>query len=207
MSTESTARPPELKLKLETEWQRQVRRFIVLDFHEALGSTEADYRASLPRFTSQPEAFRGRFDLPLLVETRIPVAEQARRAGLAYNLEDLNVRDWEEDPQGYKTPETPYKTWAQDGKKNLRRPVREVRKTLEPDERGGTELDGVAFYIAYPEVFEDHFIDMPGSSVESVLAPFLRVWFNEPKLRSHRIDASGSKFGSLTCGRELMKAG
>ena len=104
-----------LEQHLGAEWSRQTQRFIDLGFHEELGLSEQEYLDSLPRFGLQPESFKGRFDIPLIVETKIPVVRQCKLAGIDYYLEGLKVCDWPGDPQGYITPEKPYFTWVQDG--------------------------------------------------------------------------------------------
>ena len=191
----------ELTPDLEGEWQRQAENFIRLGFHKALRMREGRYVDSLPHFSPQPENFKGRFDIPLLVETRLPVPQQARLAKVTYYLEGLNVRDWEEDPLGYQTLDHPYTTWVQDGKKNLKVSVENVRAELESDERGGTEYDGIAFYIHHPEILEDHFIDLPGTSVGAGGAPCLGVFGGEPELNGNFVDDASPRFGSLSCGR------
>lgn len=155
------------EISLEEEWQRQAGRFIKLGFNRELDLSAKKYLASLPKFEPQPESFSGRFDIPVLVETRIAPSRQADMAGLPYYFGGLNIRDWESDPSGYRTSISPYTVWMQDGKKNLGRSVKGVRKTLKPDERGATEYDGVALLIANPTVLKDHYIDLPGASVGS----------------------------------------
>lgn len=189
------------RAKLSLEWQRQARRYVKLGFHTELGLSPEDYLASLPKFEPQPESFRGRFDIPVLVETRIALFRQAELARLAYYLGGLNVRDWESDPSGYKTPDSPYTTWMQDGKTNLGRSVRAVRRTLEPDERGATVHDGVALWIVTPDLLNDHYVDLPGTSVESDFAPYLHQWHGEPEVSYVLVDFALSEFGSPSCGR------
>jgi hypothetical protein len=78
-------------IDLSKEWENQGKRYVELGFHKELGMSSEEYLASLPRFEPQPEKFQGRFDIPLLVETRIKPAKQAELAGLPYYLSDLNV--------------------------------------------------------------------------------------------------------------------
>lgn len=189
------------RIALDLECRRQARRYVELGFPRELGLSGEDYLASLPRFEPPPESFRGRFDIPVLVETRIAPKRQAGLAGLAYYLGGLNVCDWEADPKGYKTPETPYTTWMQDGKKNLKRSVSDVRSTLKIDERGATEYDGVALWIAKPSVLNDHSVDLPGTSFGSNDAPYLHQWLGESRVNCHHVGNAYSRFGSASCGR------
>ena len=197
--SESKTAVPEINL--DAEWQRQAGRRIELGFHTEIGLSEEDYLASLPKFEPQPEAFRGRFDIPVFIETRIAPKRQAELAGLTYYLSDLNVRDWEDDPKGYKTPANPYATWMQDGKKNLNKSVSTVRKNLAPDERGATEIDGISLFIANPEILKDHYIDFPGTSVGADYAPYLSRWGGGPEVSCGRVDFADSSYGSASCGR------
>jgi len=188
-----------LSADVEKEWQIQAEKYIGLGFHKELGMSEAEYKSSLPQFESQPEAYIGRFDIPLLVETRIPAERQAELAGISVYYS--YSRDWEGDPEGYKTPTVPYTTWVQDGTKNLNKSVGKVRDNLVVDERGGTEFDGIALYIKDPEILEDHALDLPGTSVGSVLVAYLSRWDGEPKLRDHLVGGAGPDLGSVSCGR------
>ncbi len=190
-----------VELNLEAEWSRQIRKFIAFGFHQELGLPEQGYLDSLPKFEPQPGNFRGRFDIPVLVETRISVKRQCELAGVDYFLGDLSHGDWPKDPEGYKTPDSPYITWMQDGAKNVKKSVERVRKELAQDERGGTDFDGIAFYIIHPEVLGNHFIDLPGTLVESGHAPSLGLWVGRPKLYYYWVVYAHPGFGSLSCGR------
>lgn len=187
-------------LGLEAEWQKQSHRFIKLGFHIERGLTEDAYLESLPRFSSQPEQFKGRFDIPILVETKIPVKRQCELAGVNYFLEGLDVKDWKNDPRKYETPQDPYTTWMQDGKKNLKREVRDVRNSYAKDERGATEFDGIALYIAHSEILKDHSIDLPGTQVGSHYAAYLHLGFHGPELDDCRVDFANPDFGAASCG-------
>lgn len=187
-------------LDLEAEWTRQSQRFIELGFPTELGLSDSVYLESLPRFTSQPEQFKERFDIPVVVETRIPVIRQSKLAGVNYFLKGLEVKDWKKDPRKYKTPDDPYTTWMQDGKKNLNITVKNVRNYFAKDERGATEFDGIALYITHPEIIKDHGIDLPGTLVGSDRAPYLRLWDGGAELRCSHVDLADPDFGSASCG-------
>lgn len=190
------------KTTLETEWKRQANRLIELGFHNELHLTEQAYLASLPKFEFQPKSFEGRLDTPLLVETRIPIERQAELAGIDYLLEGSERGDWPEDPQNYQTPKLPYTTWTDEGARFMNRKVADVRRELAPDERGGTEFDGVALYIAKPDVLKKRFLDLPGTAVGSGFAACLRVWGGRPGLDYDLVGSALPGFGSLVCGRK-----
>nr|AQS34449.1 hypothetical protein [uncultured bacterium] len=186
---------------LNAEWERHASRYVELGFHKVLELSERKYRESLPRFGPQPESFKGRFDIPRLVETRIDVAKQAELVRIRYLLEGYNVRDWEQDPRGYKTPKLPYVAWMQDGRAYLGKSVASVRRLMATDERGATEFDGIALYIMDHNILEDHFIDLPGTSVESDDAAGLDLWNGGPELNCDWVGGGYSRFGSASCGR------
>ena len=191
----------EPKLNLNQEWMRQSQRYIDFGFHTKLGLTEEEYLDSLPKFEPQPEAFKGRFDIPVIVETRILPQEQAALAKLNYYLGELKIADWSKDPNKYKTPDKPYTTWMQDGKGNLNKSVENVRKALAKDERGASIFDCIALFIARPEILKDHSIDLPGTSVGSVDAACLGVWFDRPEVCYGRVGHANPGFVSASCGR------
>lgn len=192
-----------VELNLDPEWSRQIQRFIELGFHKELNLSEREYLDSLPKFGPQPEQFQGRFNIPVVVETRIPVKRQCELARIRYFLGGLKVTDWTDDSKGYRTPDRPYATWLQDGKKNLYRAVEAVRKELAEDERGGTEFDGIALYIAHPQVLKEHFLDLPGTKVGPVSAPCLSLCFGGPRLYYRWVGDADPRFGSVSCGREI----
>lgn len=197
------------KTTLEAEWQRQANRFVELGFHKELivdgrrvELTVQEYLKSLPRFESQPKEFRGRLNTPLLVETRIPIEKQMKLARIRYFLEALNKGDWSEDPQGYETPKLPYTTWTDEGARFMGRKVEDVRRELVPDERGGTEFDAVALYIAKPDVLKTRSLDLPGTAVGSDDAAYLALWYGQPELDYDFVGNASPAFGSLVCGRK-----
>jgi hypothetical protein len=149
----------------------------------------------------QPESFKGRFDMPVIVFGQIPAEDQAKLAGVKYYLKGLNVRDWEEDPRGYRTPKGAYMTWMHDGRKNLLRSVEIVRSTLDTDERGATIYDGIGLYIARPNILTDHYVVLPGTSVGSDRAADLGLRDVGPRLGVGFTGNAAPGFGSASCGR------
>lgn len=187
---------------LEAEIERQTRLYIVRDFHKRLRMSESRFKDHLMELAvPQPEAFRGRFNIPVIAFGQIPTKEQARLAGINYYLDGINVSDWEEDPQGYITPKRSYLTWMQDGTANLNRKPTAVRDTLAVDERGATIQDGIGLYVAHPEVLNSHYLDLPGTSVGSGCIADLVLWDGRPELGSNLADDADPRWGSASCGR------
>lgn len=189
---------------LNAEFERLTKRYQELEFHKYLRVSAGVFKDTVMNLVvPQPESFRGRFNIPVVVFGQIPPEKQAELAGLNYFLGGLNVRDWEFDPKGWETPKTPYTTWMQDGKENLNRSVsvRDVRKTLEADERGATVYDGVALLIVNQSVLDDHYVDLPGTSVGSGYAPSLDRCDGRPEVYYYLTGYARPGFGSASCGR------
>lgn len=186
---------------LDKEWQRQVNKLVKLGFHKEMGMTKKAYVESLPKFTSQPESFKGRFDIPVIVDPRINWRRQCELAEISNYISREDVRDWKDDPKGYKTPETPYITWMQDGTKNLDKSVQGVRQNFSEDERGATLYDGLSLVILHPEIMKKHNIDLPGTSVGSDGGPGLHGNSFGLKLDDGWVSTHGSGWGSVSCGR------
>jgi len=191
---------PTTELDIENERQRQANE-LARFFAEELRMTREEYIASLPQFTSQPEAFKCRFNIPVIVETRVSPKRQCELAGINPLLDTLECQDWSSDPKDYRTPDTPYVTWMNDGRPNLNTPVMTVREILEDDERGGTIFDGIALYIVHPKILKDHFLDLPGTQFGLDKAPYLFDRDGQPRLYYRKVDGADSSYGSVVCGR------
>ena len=194
---------PEITLEEETE--RLVGRFQELGFHQhkKIRMSRGKFKDSLMELVvPQPENFKGRLKTPFIGCGKIPIEDQCSLAGIDYVLKGLNVLDWPEDPQDYKTPDGFYLAWTDEGARFMNRKVIDVRQDLALDERGGTEFDGIALYIAKPQVLEKRFLDLPGTSVGSDGAAGLRLWHGRPGLRDYFVDDAYPRFGSLVCGRQ-----
>lgn len=195
---------PELKLRYE--WLRQAQKYLKLGFHKELrGLSEQEYLDSLPKFGPQPENFKGRFDIPVIVETRISVERQCELARIDSRLGALPRVDWTNNSKDYKTLNGPYIIWMQDGAKNLRKKVEIVREELAKDERGATIFDGIALYLAESRtLLRDHFIELPGikigTKVGSISVPCLSLWSCRPTLRYHTVGRAYPNYGAVTCG-------
>jgi len=189
--------------ELQTEWERDAQK--LADFFAKLErKSEAEYMDSLPKPFAQPESYRGRFDIPLIVTVPtkdVPLAEMLKAGGISSYYDAGRTKDWEED--SYQTPDRPYFTWVSDGGLNLNKSVEDVRTSLIHDSRGGTLLDGIGVVIKNPDILKHHFLDLPGSQVGSGFAPFLDRWSERPRLYRHFVDRADPSFGSVVAGREI----
>ena len=196
------------EIPLEAEVEKRVGRYLELEFHKhkAIRMSAEKFKDSLMKLAvSQPENFKGRIDTPVIVCGQIPIKDQCELSGIEYFLSGLDVRDWPEDPQKYKTPKDFYMTWMDEGVRFMNRKVQDVRKELASDERGGTAFDGVALYIAKPNVLQTRFLDLPGTALgplDGVSLGLLWDGSGRPFLYCSFVDHALPAFGSLVCGRK-----
>lgn len=187
---------------VQAEIERQAGKYLELGFHKKLRTSPGRFKDGiLDLVVPQPETFVGRFDIPVVTFGQIPVKDQAKMAGIEYYLDGLSVRDWEQDPRGYRTPEGAYLTWMQDGTINLNKKPTAVRDALATDERGATIQDGIGLYIVRPEVLKNHFIDLPGTVVGSDGVAGLDLWDGRPELGGFLADDAYPVWGSASSGR------
>jgi hypothetical protein len=188
---------------VEAEVERAVSSYREAGFATQLGMSPNRFKDSIMGLVAaQPEAWRGRFDLPRIrIGPQIPIGDQYKMLGLNYVLGGLRVSDWEEDPGGYKTPEAFSLVWMQDGRVNRDRSMDDVRSTMATDERGATLYDGVGLYVSDPDVLDDHFPAFPGMQVEPSFAPAFDRWLDGPKVGASATSYKSPYFGAATCGR------
>lgn len=188
---------------VEAEVEKQAASYREAGFATQLGMSPGRFKDSVMELiAAQPEAWRGRFDLPrVVIGPKIPVGDQYKMLGLNYLLGGFRVSDWEEDPGGYKTPEAFGLVWMQDGSVNRGRSVDDVRSTMATDERGATLHDGVGLFISNPGVLSHHFVAFPGTQIDPGSAPALDRWLDGPKVGGSATRYTSPYFGAATCGR------
>ncbi len=117
------------------------------------------------------------------------------------------VRDWEDDPRGFRTPQEPYTVWLQDGERDTNnntimiRSFEEIRQSMSEAERGGTLLEGVAYYIQHPEILRFYSISFPGTQVGKGKVPFLNMMADSVGVAT--IPISQTFPPAMTCGRTV----
>lgn len=194
---------------LEIEWRDQAQRFIQLGFHNELGLSEAEYLDSLPKFEPQPEEYRGRFDVYLLVETRIPWERQAELAGIVVSeylrSRIKEIREWE--GNNSKTPNVPYTGWFNNWGQRFASQIRpfDARDQLAQDECGGGLFEGVAQQVHHPKVtLSGKYFDLIGYSVESDDVPALHRWHGRPEFLARWGDLAYPHFRPLVRGSKVV---
>lgn len=192
------------EISLEAEIERQAKRYLELGYHrhKEIRMSNGKFKDWLMKLVApQPENFQIRLNTPVAVFGQVPIKDQCALAGIKYFLEGYDARDWPEDPQQYETPNSLYLAWTDEGARFMKIGVRDVRRELAVDERGGTKFDGVGLYIVKPQVLQKRFLDLPGTAVGSDRAPYLDLWDVRPALNGHFVGLAYPGFGSLVCGR------
>lgn len=196
------------QLDLEAVWLRQVGILADL-FAGQLGQSKDQYMDSLPKFGPSPIDYEVKFGPPVIVQvpqgklTFAKMLEIQVVTNYLPNLKDL--KDWQKDPQKFKTPNRPYVTYLHDGSRNLNRSPRDVRLSLISDERGGTVFDGLALLAQNPGILKHHYLDLPGSQYGSGGVPCLVGWGGGPGLDGcDWVGFAGPGFGSVVAGRNVV---
>lgn len=189
------------EISLEEEWNRQAQNLAGLFAKELKFETHEEYIATLPKFEPQPDEYRGRLDIPVIVETRVPLRRMLELSGIVSYFDVDSIEDWEKGD--FETPEAPYLTWLNDGYSNLNESVSKVRESLKADERGGNIHDGIALYLRDPQILDEYYWDLPGSQVGSDRAPSLARWRGQTRLSRYFVDAEVPFYGSVVAGKKL----
>lgn len=195
---------PTTEAEVKAELARQADKYLNfgLNKHPEVKMGRGKFKDSLIALAKPlSENFAGRFDIPVAILGQVPARDVYVAAGVGYYLDGLDVRDWSDDPQGWRTPSLLYLTWMQDGVWNLNKTVQDVRASLEADMRGATVSDGSGLYVAHPRILEHHFIDLPGTSVGRGHAPCLGLFYGRPRVHYDWVGPAGPEFGSALCGR------
>ncbi len=187
-------------IPLAAEWSRQAQNLAGLFAKELKFKTQEEYIATLPKLEPQPDAWRGRFDTPLIVETRVSPKRQAELLGMRNFLDGLKKTDGNTKKK-YVLPKAPYTTWLNNGKDKFSKAPNAILKNLKADEIAANELDGIALYIANPDILDYQFLYLPGTIVEREYAAFLDLWYGLPRLDFNFVDSALPKFGVVLRGR------
>jgi hypothetical protein len=155
---------------LESEWRRQVDAKLEAGFPAALRVSVDEYIASLPRPDPQPSEYRDRFDVPILVETRLSWQVQAALANVQLSNHSRRTMYRPVDARS-ETPGGPYWAWFSHWAQRFPEPVSpsDARAELGPDEVGGSVHELVALHLAHPELNEQgKFLEAIGHVMEPV---------------------------------------
>lgn len=207
--SESIEIPQPVELDLGFEWQRQASRYTKLGYHAELNLTEEDYLTSLPKFEPQPQEYKGKFDIPLLVETRIPWKKQAELSGIVisdYLLSRMNeTGEWDGNPS--KTPSVPYSGYFNSWGQRFTQKISpfDARKKLTKDECGAGPHEGIAMQVAHPEFTQGgKYFDLIGYRVGSDSVVCLDHWNGRPRLDADWGDSANPHYRPLVHGSKIV---
>ncbi len=156
--------PDPATLDLGEEWTRQIENYVRLGFHTELGMSADDYRASLPRIAPQPSQYRGRLDVPLLIDPRVSWERQADLADMSRSFSSRS-HIYEPIDDRHAVPAQPYVAWVNWFGQRFPQPTSpgDARADLADDELGGNVHELVALHIAHPVLdYTGRFIDAVG---------------------------------------------
>lgn len=145
VSKEVSGKP---EFDLDSEWVRQAK-ILTKKFAAALNMAPDEYYRSLPRFTEKPEDSELHLTVPLIVETRLPWEKVAELAGVHIYLWGKSPL-LDISPEKFRSPSTPYTTWAQDGTLFVNIWADDARKRLGKKYRGANFYEGIAYHLARP---------------------------------------------------------
>lgn len=189
---------------LELVIASSVDRFVELGLHEKLGKTEQDYRAEfvLPEGAGQPESYKGRFDIPVVVEPRVSLAFIHKRAGIREYIDTDKVRNLVECPTDY-----PYIIFTHQGYRYRPYSVDRALTLFEDDEIGAPQIEVSSLYLEHPEFFLGRGLDAAGSQYEDNEVPFFDTFYGKPKVIARKIDHEDYSWGALSRGKEIIRLG
>ncbi|MFI5953891.1 hypothetical protein [Cryptosporangium sp. NPDC051539] len=188
-----SAAPPLRSLR-DDLWTRTTDAYVRAGFPARLGTTPADYLAGLPRV---PPDHAGRFDVPLVVEPRIPWPEQARLLGV--RLSSHSRRFSFEAVEA--APDVPYLGWFAAWGST---PISSVdaRARLAPDECGGTPIELLAMNAALPDLARtSRFFEAIGVVMNTSRCLGLYRWRGAPEIGANQYPIPYSMFRPLVRGR------
>lgn len=151
----------------------QVEELIKLGFPQELYTGDEKYRESFSSPATgitQPEAYGGRFDIPVLVDPRIVISQQLRLAKITDDIDSNLISN------SIKIPERPYVIWTRDPRKW---PVggtsaKEAKGRLKEDEEFGPLIELTSLYIHQPDFFRNvPWVNAMGSGY--LFFPFRRI--------------------------------
>lgn len=124
-------------------------------------ASEAEYLATIPAIPNFPEEYDGYFDLLVLMDARIGLKRQSELLGVNFNWDD---DDSFVDFDSSLRPKQPcYWMRCQNGKRNLKRKVRDCRTSFQHFEVGCSAVEGLGIFAQNRDILRSHYMDLPGS--------------------------------------------
>lgn len=183
--------------ELERIWEAQTRKLIMLGFNDQLKLSEGTYKRKLPKFLPQPENYRGRFDIPLIVDPRISLKPLHKLIGLHSTIQEENIVDVAI------VPEVPYTIWTHDASRYRQHSVKDAIGHFQPDELPSPLIEVLSLYIHYPQFFEGYGVDATGSIYGRESVPSVGAMFGKPELHVGEIEHPDARWGALSRGKQI----
>lgn len=197
---------------------RVIRTYMRAGFPKLLGISDAEYLAQLPQIPPQPDEYRERLGLPILVEPRIPWRDQAVRLGVRLSNHSRRFKFEIQDPDPI--PTSPYIGWFNEWNARFDAPISsaEARTTLAGDECGGTATELLAVHTALPDLARTtRYYEAIGEVKTSPTSTditnrsegrclCLYVWRGGPEVGSNQHPIAYSMFRPLVRGRRVTLA-
>lgn len=142
---------------LKKESIRQAQQLAYL-FAELLGMSRNEYiETYLPTLFRKPRNYRGKFEMPLIVQPEVPGKLSLQRmmqlVGLEGSSNSLNIRERD---TSIKTPTAPYSTWVHLDVRDYGSPRVECSELIggaDQNTRFGRTIDGIAYFINHRAEF------------------------------------------------------
>jgi len=174
---------------------KQIKNYLNLGFHKYLDLSEQEYINSFPTTVIQPVEYKGIFDYPVLVETRIAAKDHLVLAKISDHINVENVK-----PQVNEN-KYPYVFWTHDLVRNKGCTISETLSKCLDFENGCNIIEVVAYAIQYPDVCRGKAIDSPITIFRDDYFASLIVHYDKTELAAHWIDDRTEGFYSLTRGK------
>ncbi len=188
----------ELQPHAEAIRDKQLERLERFGFHKELGQSCREYEEGFPQFLPQPEEYKARFDIPLVVETRIPLLRQHKLAGINEFIDIDYVTNLTSVPSRHLIPSGPM----------MLAPLPQCKRTASaralcpPDDEVGSPLVEVtALYLQRPDIFKDHGVDAPGSRLPWI--PSLRILNGKSWVDNRWPEDQNESWGALSRGKQI----
>jgi len=185
--------------EIKAEVEKQVLRYQEFGFPKKLKMTNEKFKDQIMGLVApQPEKYKGRFDIPVIVlGSKIWAGQQYKSIGFNYNVLPIGIENY--DPRGYQDSRSPHFVWMQDGTDKSASGIK--WNSFHNDERGANVFDGVGLMIARPDLLEDHFVVLPGSSFGAYKrAALWKEIDNMQHLTMFNVDVAES-YSYASCGR------
>lgn len=203
---------PAVLQSLEAIVTAQVDRLIELGFHAEVypdlpnEEAKAKYRAdfAIPQGgITQPEAYKGRFDVLLVIDPRVLLTRQyaLSRPEIIEYIDAGKITD--ETP----VPGKPYAIWTHDAQRYRPYSVDKAKEQFADDEVGGLQVEVTSLYLHHPEFFRDHGVDAAGSHYGSGGVPYLDTFFGRPRVSADSSAGRDRHWGALSRGKEIIDLG